>query len=142
MLGTGCGISSTVLTMVTGPLMLLALVEPLIGMESCDVRFGDKFAVQFNEGVADIVDTPDTVFEGFEAVEEAEVRGDPRATCNTSKLRTGSSHIDFILVSTYSVESGRYRGVGHFALDHRGAHVNRAPATRALQYTGEKSNKW
>ncbi len=88
--------------------------------------------------MADIVDTPDTAFEGFEAVEEAEVRGDPRAACNTSKLEIGSSHIDFILVSTYGVESGRNRGVGHFALDDRSAHVNRAQATRALQYIGGK----
>ncbi len=41
MLGTGCGMSSIVLTTVTGPLMLVALVEPLVGIESCDVRFGD-----------------------------------------------------------------------------------------------------
>ncbi len=140
MLGTGCGMSSIVLTTVTGPLALVALVEPLMGIESCDVRFVDTFVVQFNEGVADIVDTPDTAFEGFEAVEEAEVSGDPRAVCNTSKLRIGSSHIDFILVSTYGVESGGNRSVGHFALDDRGAHVNRAPATRALQYTREKED--
>ena len=117
MLGTGCGMSSIVLTTVTGPLMLIALAELLTGIESCDVSFDVTFAVQFNEGVADIVDTPDTVFKGFEAVKEDEVRGDPRAACNTSKLRIGSTHINSILVSTYSMESGRNRGVGHFVLD-------------------------
>lgn len=111
-LDTGWGMSSIVLITVTGPPTLIAFVEPVTGRAFCNVEFA---AVQFKDGTDDIIEAPDTTLEGFQTVEDAEVRGDPRAACNPSKLITGSSSTSFILISTYGVESGRITGVGHFA---------------------------
>lgn len=75
-LGTGWGMSSSVLITVTGPLMLVAFVELLMERKFCNVEFADTFALQLNFGAVDIVGAPDAV---LEAAEDAEVIGDPRA---------------------------------------------------------------
>ena len=119
-LGTGWGMSSSVLITVTGPLMLVAFVELLMEREFCDVKFADKFAVQLGFGA------PDTV---LEAPEDAEVRGDPRAACSPSKLRIGSSHrgvTDCILVNIYGMRSGSITRDGHCVSEHGSAPITRA----------------
>ena len=78
--------SSIVLITVTGPPMLIAFVEPVMGRAFCNVEFADRFAVQFKDGTSDIAEAPGTALKGFQIAEDAEVRGDPRAACNPSKL--------------------------------------------------------
>lgn len=127
-LGTGWGISSIVFSMVTGPLMLVALVEPLMRREYCDVKFADIFV--FKDGAADIVGAPGTELERLRIVADAEVRGDPRAACNPAKLCMRIINGNFMLASTCGVESGRITAVGHFAFSDGSAPVNRSPSAK------------
>lgn len=114
LLRTGWGMSSTVLSTVTGPLILAVSVEPLMKKESCDVGTEDKFMLQLRDGSSDIADAPDIVLEGFESAVDVEVTGDPLAAWIPSELSIERNHRDFMLVTTQGVESGRITDVGHF----------------------------
>ena len=114
--------------MVTGPLMLVALVEPLMRREYCDVKFADIFV--FKDGAADIVGAPGTELERLRIVADAEVRGDPRAACNPAKLCMRIINGNLMLASTCGVESGRITAVGHFAFSDGSAPVNRSPSAK------------
>lgn len=87
-LSNGWGMSSIVLSTVTGPLTLVAFVEPLKKNELCDVNLVDTFAVHVKDAAADIVDAPSTTVDGFGPV----VTGHPRAAGSPSRLRIESSH--------------------------------------------------
>lgn len=133
--------SSIVLSTVTGPVSLVAFVELLLTRDLCDVETADVFAVQFKDGAADIVQAPATVLEGLKAWDDAEVRGDARTAVKASKLRLGSSHSNFILVSNYGVQSSSITDVEHLASDDGSMHGNRAPFIRLFQHTGIKKKE-
>lgn len=137
--GTGWGMSSNVLITVTGPLMLVAIVELLMESKFCDGKLAESFALQLKFGAVDIVGAPNAV---LEAPEDVEVRGDPRAACSPSKLRTESSHrdvTDCILVNIYGMRNGRVTRDGHCVSEHGSPPVTRAHPPD--QYTTYKEKR-